>query len=153
MVEVMMVLMVMSIMAVLGMDAIAEFDAAQRADRAARESLTFFRLARNLAMTTGKKAKVVVDPVGKTVSVFWQSNGIAYDTTAYVNGMTGTGTCVLNINSNRDIVGTTITAPTASTYYEYSALGNCAQTGTVTFFYGGKSKSLAIPNVGDPTLQ
>src|SRR5205085_5411577 len=75
MMEVMLVLVIMSIVAVLGMDAIAEFEAAQRADRAARESLAFFRLARNLAMTTGKNAKVVVDPSTNKISVFWKGDG------------------------------------------------------------------------------
>ena len=153
MVEVLLVLLIMSIIAVLGMDAIAEFEAAQRADRAARESLAFFRLARNVAMTTGKKAKVVVDPAGNLVSVFWQSNGTSYDTTAYVNGMTSTGTSVLNINTSRDLVGTAITAPATTANFEYSALGNCSQSGTVTFFFGGHTKSLVIASVGDPTLQ
>jgi prepilin-type N-terminal cleavage/methylation domain-containing protein len=152
-VEVMMVLLIMSIITVLGIDAIAEFEAAQRADRAARESLAFFRLARSLALTTGKNAKVVVDPVANTVSIFWQSNGTSYDSSAYANGMTSTGTSVLNINTARDLAGTTITAPTASTFFEFSALGNCAQTGTITFFYGGHAKSLVVSNVGDPALR
>jgi prepilin-type N-terminal cleavage/methylation domain-containing protein len=161
MMEVMLVLVIMSIVAVLGMDAIAEFEAAQRADRAARESLAFFRLARNLAMTTGKSAKVVVDPTNNKISVFWKGDGAlgtAYpspevDTSAYRNGMVAGGTSVLDINNSRDLVGTSITSPTSSTYYEYSALGNCASSGTVTFSYGGRSKSLVVAKVGDPTLQ
>jgi prepilin-type N-terminal cleavage/methylation domain-containing protein len=152
--ELLLVLLIMSILAVLGMDAIGEFEAAQRADRAARESLAFFRLARNLAMTTGKKAKVAIDTSARTVSVYWQSNGTSYDATAYTNGMSATGTSVLNLNSARELVGTTVTLnPAATTYFEYSALGTCAQTGTVSFSYGGKTKGLSIVNVGDPQLQ
>lgn len=152
--ELMLVMLIMAILAVLGMDAIAEFEAAQRADRAARESLAFFRLARNLAMTTGKKAKVVVDTSGKTVSVYWQSNGTSYDTTAYTNNMVSGGTSVLNLTNARELTGTSVSLnPSGTTYFEYSALGNCAQTGTVSFTYGGKSKSLVVPNVGDPQLQ
>lgn len=153
MIEILLVLLIMSIIAVLGMDGIAEFEAAQRADRAARESLAFFRLARNLAMTTGKNAKVVVNPTSNNVSVFWQSNGTTYDAAAYANSMTSTGTCVLDISNSRDLAGTIITAPAVSTNYEFSALGNCAATGTVTFQYGGHSKSLVIAFVGDPSLQ
>lgn len=153
-VEIMLVVLIMSIIAVLGMDAIAEFESSQRADRAARESLVFFRLARNLAMTTGKKAKVAVDTSNRTVSVFWQSNGTAYDATAYTNGMTGSGTSVLNLNNAREVVGTTVALnPSGTTYFEYSALGTSAQTGTVSFTYGGKTKSLVVANVGDPQLQ
>src|SRR4051812_40645386 len=53
MLELMLVILIMSILSVAGMDAISTFEANQRADRAARESLTAFRFARGLAMTTG----------------------------------------------------------------------------------------------------
>ncbi len=153
-VELMMVLLIMSIVALMGMDAIAEFEAAQRADRAARESLAFFRMARNLALTTGKKAKVAVDTTNRTVSVFWQSNGTSYDATAYSSSMTATGAMVLNLNNARELAGTTITLnPGGTTYFEYSALGTCAQTGSVSYTYGGKTKTLAVANVGDPQVQ
>jgi len=153
-VEIMLVVLIMAIIAVMGIDAIAEFDAAQRADRAARESLAFFRFARTLAMTTGKKAKVAVDTTNRTLSVYWQSNGTSYDATPYAVNMTATGTSVLNLNNARDLVGTTIALnPPATTYFEYSALGTCAQTGTVNFSYAGKTKGLAIANVGDPQIQ
>ena len=152
--ELMLVLLIMSIVAVLGMDAIADFEATQRADRAARESLSFFRFARNLAMTTGKKAKVSVSTANRTLSVYWQSNGTAYDATPYANSMTGSGTSVLNLNNARELVGTGLALnPTSATDFEYSALGTCAQTGTLSFSFGGKTKSLAVANVGDPQLQ
>ena len=152
--EIMLVVLILSIITVLGLDAIADFEANQRADRAARESLAFFRSARSLAMTTGKKAKVSISTTNKTVSIFWQSNGSAYDSTAYTNSMVAGGTSVLNINNARELVGTTIALnPVGTTDFEYSALGTCAQTGTITYSYGGKSKSLVIVNVGDPQLQ
>jgi type II secretory pathway pseudopilin PulG len=150
----MLVVLIMSILAVIGMDGIAEFESAQRADRAARESLSFFRFARNLAMTTGKNAKVAVDTTNRTLSVYWQSNGTSYDATPYANNMTATGTSVLNLNNARELVGTAVALnPSGTTYFEYSALGSCAQTGTVTFSYGGKSKALSVVNVGDPQIQ
>jgi prepilin-type N-terminal cleavage/methylation domain-containing protein len=154
MIELMLVLVIMSIVAVLGMDAIADFEASQRADRAARESLAFFRFARNLAMTTGKKAKVTVSTTSRTVSIYWQSNGTTYDATPYATGMTGSGTAVLNLTTARELVGTAVALnPTTTTSFEYSALGTCAQTGTVKFNFGGRSKTLSIVNVGDPQLQ
>jgi prepilin-type N-terminal cleavage/methylation domain-containing protein len=60
-IEMMMVILVMSILAVIGLDAVATFEANQRADRAAREALAAFRFAGILAKNTGKKAKVVLD--------------------------------------------------------------------------------------------
>jgi len=152
--ELMVVILILAILSVMGMDAIADFETAQRADRAARESLAYFRLARTVAMTTGKKAKVSISTVNKTVSVFWQSNGSSYDATAYPTGMTASGVCVLNLTNSRELTGTTISLnPTTTTDFEYSALGTCLQTGTVSFNYGGKTKSISVVAVGDPTLQ
>jgi len=152
-----MVVVIMSILAVLGTDAIAQFEASQRGDRAARESMRAFIAAREIARTTGKKTKVALDTSAGTLSVYWQSNGSTYDTTPVSNGMTSTGTWVLSMNNNRELVGTTIAVSNTSmgytNYFEYSALGNCAQTGTVTFTYGGKTKSLVVPYIGDPQLQ
>jgi prepilin-type N-terminal cleavage/methylation domain-containing protein len=154
MIEMMLVLLVMSIIAVLGTDAIAEFEAAQRPERAARESLAFFRSARNIAMTTGKKAKVVINTTNRTLSIYWQSNGSTYDATPYATSMTGSGTAVLNLNNNRELVGTGVSvSPTTVTYFEYSALGTCAQSGQVSFNYAGRSKILNVTNVGDPQIQ
>jgi prepilin-type N-terminal cleavage/methylation domain-containing protein len=153
-IELMLVLLVMSIIAVLGVDAISNFEAAQRPDRAARESLAFFRSARNIAMTTGKKAKVVINTTNRTLSIYWQSNGTAYDATPYATSMTGSGTAVLNLNNNRELVGTGVSvSPATPGYFEYSALGTCAQTGQVTFNYGGRSRLLDVKNVGDPEIK
>ena len=105
-------------------------------------------------MTTGKNAKVAIDTANRTLSVYWQSNGTTYDATPCANSMTPTGTSVLNLNTARELTGTAIALnPTTTTYFEYSALGSCAQTGIVTFSYGGKTKSLSVVNVGDPQLQ
>ena len=55
---------------------------------------------------------------------------------------------------NGRLSGVTFTfTPAAPGYFEYSATGNCAQTGTMTFTYAGRSKVLTIPNVGDPQIQ
>jgi hypothetical protein len=145
------------------MDAVSTFEANQRADRAAREALAAFRFARSLAMTTGKKAKVMLDTTTtvSSFSVFWQSNGAAYDTTAYSTGMVAGGTYVLkmgtNANAARELANTTFAVSNTTggytNYFEFSALGNCAQTGTITFTYAGKTKRLVIANVGDPQIQ
>jgi Tfp pilus assembly protein FimT len=158
MMEVILVLLIMSIIAVLGMDAIAEFEAAQRADRAARESLAFFRLARNLAMTTGKRSRVAISTSNNTVTVLWNQSGDWNGTTgtfaSVSNGMTASGTSVLDLTNSRDLVGTTMALnPTSTTSFDYTALGNCAQSGTITFSYGGRTKNLIVAAVGDPTLQ
>jgi len=158
--EIMIVVLIMSIIGVLSLGAVADFEANQRADRAARESLSLFRFARSLAMTTGKNAKVRIVssatiPYSATVSVFWKGYGATSDqydyTQPYLTGTTDSGTMILNFNSTRELVGTTI-SPTGTTDFEYNVLGSCTTTGTITFGYGGKFKSLAIQKVGDPQL-
>ena len=152
--ELMLVVLIMSIIALLGIDSIADFEASQRADRAARETLAAFRYARSLAMTTGKSAKVSVSTANRTFSIYWMSNGSTWDASPVASGMTSSGQWVLNFDNSRELVGTDISLnPVATTNFIYSALGTCGQTGTVTFSYAGKYKSLIVKNVGDPTLQ
>jgi prepilin-type N-terminal cleavage/methylation domain-containing protein len=153
-VEIMIVVIIISICTVMAMDGISAFEANQRADRGAREALVWFRFARNLAMTTGKKAKVSIDTTNKTLAVYWQSNGTTYDVNPYATSMTATGTAVLNFGANRELTGSSISVnPVATTYFEFGALGTCSQSGTLTFTYAGRSKSLAIAAVGDPQIQ
>lgn len=153
-VEMTMVLLIMSIIAMLGVDAVANFEAAQRADRACRESLAYFRFARSLALTTGKKAEVSVNSASGTIAVYYQSNGTSYDTTAYSTGIIAGGSWTLNINNARELAGTAIAiTPATTTAFEYGPLGTCNETGTVTFSYAGVSKSLVVAAVGDPQVQ
>src|SRR6476660_9074196 len=79
--EMLVVLIIMSIVTVLGIDSVATFEANQRSERAARGCLAFFRYARNLALTTGKSAKVQVDTTNHTLAVYWMSNGSSWDAT------------------------------------------------------------------------
>jgi Tfp pilus assembly protein FimT len=152
--ELTMVMLIMSIVGVLGIDAISSFEANQRADRAARESLACFRYARTLAITTGKKAKVAISTASGTVSVYWMSNGTSYDATPVATGSTASGQWVVNMNSARELMGTAISLnPTTTTYFEFNTLGTCGQTGTVSFTYAGRVKSLTVNHVGDPVLQ
>jgi type II secretory pathway pseudopilin PulG len=156
----MIVVLIMSIIGVLSLGAVADFEANQRADRAARESLAVFRFARSLAMTSGKNAKVrivssAVAPYSATLSVYWKSYGAGssnYDyTQPYPTGTTASGTMVLDFNATRELVGTTV-SPSGTTDFEFTPLGSCAATGTITFSYGGKSKAISIQKVGDPLI-
>jgi prepilin-type N-terminal cleavage/methylation domain-containing protein len=152
--ELMLVILIISIVSLLSIDTVADFEANQRADRAARESLAFFRYARSLAMTTGKKAEVVVSPAAGTLSVFWQSNGTSWDATPVATGATASGQWVLNLNNQRELVGTAVSLnPSGTTSFVYGALGTCVQTGTLTFTFAGRTKSLVVANVGDPKIQ
>jgi prepilin-type N-terminal cleavage/methylation domain-containing protein len=153
-IEMLIVLLIMSIVSVLGMDTISEFEASQRAQRASLEILAFFRYARNLAMTTGNNAEVKLDTVNNTFAVYLMSNGTTWDTTPYAQEMASGGTMLININSERELAGTTMTvAPTTATAFIYQPLGTCTVTGVISFTDGPKVSTVTVPAVGDPQVQ
>jgi prepilin-type N-terminal cleavage/methylation domain-containing protein len=150
-VEIMLVLLVIAISATLSIDLIADYDAHQRSERAARYSVQFLRYARNLAMTTGKNAKLTVNATNGTFAVYWQSNGTSYDPTPVSQSLMGTGSMSIAVGSRQDLVGTTV-SPTATTDFIYNPLGSCNVAGTLTFTCGGVGQSVTIPVVGEPSL-
>jgi len=163
--ELLIVLAIMSIIAVISMDYVGDYEASQRSDRAAKESLALFRYARNLAMTTGKKAKIDL-ATANTIAIYWQSNGSSYDATPVTTGSTASGYWKLQFGTSttsRELIGTSMSvSPNTVTYLEYSALGNCTAKNasnatvsgnvTLTYTYGGKVKTITVAGVGDPTL-
>ena len=152
--EMMIVVTLMAITAVISIDTIATFEANQRADRACREALGFFRFARSLAMTTGKTAEVRLDFTAHTFAVYWQSNGTSYDATPYAQSMVAGGLMIINLGTERELAGATMSVtPAGTTDFAYGPLGSCATSGTLTFTIGSRSKSLIIPKVGDPQIQ
>jgi prepilin-type N-terminal cleavage/methylation domain-containing protein len=150
--ELMLVILIMSIVSVICLDAVSSFEANQRSDRAAREALAFFRYARALALTTGKNAEVVIS--GATFSVYWMSNGTTFDATPLATSSNKTGQWILNLNNSTELVGTSVAVtPAATASFIYNSLGSCLQSATITFTYAGRTKSLIVPNVGDPAVQ
>jgi prepilin-type N-terminal cleavage/methylation domain-containing protein len=151
--ELIMVLMVIAIGTSLSIDMIAGFDAHQRAERAARNCAAFARYARNLAMTTGKSAKLSVNPSTGTFAVYWESNGTTFDSTPVSQSLAGTGSMSITLGSRRDLAGTTMTAsPSGTTDFVYTQLGSCSAAGTLTFSCAGVSNTVTIPAVGDPVV-
>lgn len=154
MMEMMIVVTLMAITAVISVDTIATFEANQRADRACREALGFFRFARNLAMTTGKTAEVRLDFTAHTFAVYWQSNGTSYDATPYAQSMIAGGQMIIDLDTERELAGATMaTTPASTTDFAYGPLGSCSTAATITFTIGAKTKTLVVPKVGDPVVQ
>ena len=152
MLEVMIVLLIMALVVSLGVQTIASFEANQRADRAARETLVAFRYARNLAMTTGKNACVLFDPPTNSFSVYWQSNGSSWDATP-VQQPLAPGNYTIDYDTEKELVGTSFSLnPSGTNRFTYSGLGTCDNASVVTFTFGSKSKTMSIVRVGDPTI-
>jgi len=148
--ELMIVIMIMAIVASLGVDTISTFEANQRAERAARESLALFRYARYLALSTGKSSKVEIDTSAGTLAVYWMSNGTSWDATPVSHSMFSGNVMQMALSSMRETNGVAMTVtPAGTTSFVYGALGSCATSGTVRFSFGTRSKTLTIPPVGD----
>jgi Tfp pilus assembly protein FimT len=151
--ELILVLLILSITSVISIDTIATFEANQRAERGARETLAFFRYARHLAMTTGKQAKVEINSANRTICVYWKSNGIAWDAAPVAQSMAPNGTMKLDFATSPELAGISLSVtPSGTTSFIYSALGACNVRATLTFTCGTKAKSLVVPMIGDPQL-
>lgn len=158
-VEIMIVVLILAIISVLSVSAVANFEANQRADRAAREALAVFRFARNLAMTSGKNATVRVvssdSPPVAVIAVYHKNHGTANDAydfnVPYATSLNASGSMVLDLYNSRELLGSRI-SPSGTTNFEFNVLGSCSAPATLTFSFGSRSKGLTIRAVGDPVI-
>jgi Tfp pilus assembly protein FimT len=151
--EVLVVLVILGVSAKIAVDSISSTDAALRADRAARECLTAVRYARSQAFTSGNTCGVRFNTSTKTFYV-WRANTPG---TAMSTNLFGNGTYTVDLTNNIELKGVTMTVTlsgASSNPYDlsFTTLGATSNTGTIVFTYAGKSKTVTIPAVGDPTL-
>ena len=152
-IEVMMVLIIMGIVATIGMDSIANFDASARPERAARECLIAFRYARQLAVTTGKSAKVTFNTASNAWSVYWMSNGTTWDATPVAQPAAQGGSYTVTMNSTAELNGVTLSLnPAGTTAFTYNSLGSLDNSTVITFTFGPRSRTLTVPKAGDPVI-
>jgi Tfp pilus assembly protein FimT len=149
-IEVLAILIILSVTAKLAVDSVGDADAGLRAERAARETAGAIRYARCKAMTDGVNYKVRFNVASKTISVVDTSNTVV---AAPVPG----SSMLINLTGNSDVSGVTMSCSLSgdtSDPYDviYWPAGGTSNSGTVTFTYGGKSRTLTIPGVGDPTI-
>jgi prepilin-type N-terminal cleavage/methylation domain-containing protein len=151
--EILVVITILAIVGTLAADYAATSSNYMKADRAARECVTSIRAARTLAISTGNTCGVRFDTTAKTFQVF--SNNTPG--TAVSNSMAPGGTYVMNLTTNPEVAGVTMSVSLAndvSSPYDlqYTALGATSNSGTVSFTYGGRTRTVTIPAVGDPTI-
>lgn len=152
-IEILTVVVILAIAATLSMNLIAATDANLRADRAARECQTALRVARSLALTSGNTCGVRFDTSTKRFWV-WQNGTPA---TPINTSLTSGGTYIIDLVNTREVsgVGMAVSIPTDGTNpydVQYSALGVTVNKGTATFSFGGISRVVTIPVLGDPTI-
>lgn len=151
--EIIVVLVILGVSAKIAIDSMSSTDAGMRAERAAKECVTAIRYARSLAFTSGNTCGIRFNTSTKTFYV-WQSNTPG---TAMSTNLSGAGTYTVDLTNNRELTGVTmtctLTGDTSNPYdLQYSTLGATANTGTIVFTYSGKTKTVTIPAVGDPTM-
>ncbi|MEI8196622.1 MAG: hypothetical protein WCI73_11990, partial [Phycisphaerae bacterium] len=91
-----------------------------------------------------------------TAKKFWVWQN-ATPATPLSTNLTGGGTYLLDLVNTKEIAGVTMTVsiPTDATNpydVQFTTLGATTNTGTVSFTYAGKTHTVSIPAVGDPTL-
>jgi Tfp pilus assembly protein FimT len=150
--EVLITVLIMAIVGALAVGQVSHSDAGLRAERAAREAVIAVRFARTRAMTDGTSYKVRFNVAAKTISVI---NPSASD--AVLAAPMAGAVMQINLTGKSDVSGVTfsptITGDTSDPYdVTFTPLGATSNSGTVSFTYGTMTKTLSIPNVGDPTL-
>ncbi len=152
-VEMLIVILIMAITASLGVDAISGFEAAERPTRAARECLQAFRFARQLAVATGKSAKVSFNTSTNSFSVYWMSNGSTWDASPVAQPAFAAGVYTVTMSNSFELAGVTLSLnPAGTTNFTYNPVGSLDNASVVTFTYGSKSKTLTVNKVGDPIV-
>lgn len=150
-IELLVVVLIIAIAATVGLDVIGNTEAGMRADRAAREAVTALKYARMLAITNGGVYGVEFDVTNKRFQVY-QTTGSTVVSQSLIQG----GSYVINF-SRPELSGTTMTATitgdTTNPYdVAYTGMGNTSNSGTVVFSYGGYTRTVTIPAVGEPTI-
>jgi prepilin-type N-terminal cleavage/methylation domain-containing protein len=150
-IEILIVLIITAITATLALDAVANTDASLKADRAAREACTALRYARAMTLSYGASYGVEFDTANNRFQVF-QTTG----SNVVTQSLNGTGTYVISLSSPelaRTTMAVTIAGDATNPYdVVFAPLGSTNNTGTVVFTYAGKSRTVTIPKLGDPTI-
>ena len=157
--EMMVVLVVMAIAGTMALAVVSEVDRSERPNRAAKEMVTALRYARMLAMTTGKVCGVQTNTTaGVNQFLVYRVDVVgATSTQVTVNEPMGAGgVYAVALGTQSELAGTTMVVTPAGTggvtKFSYDTLGTAGVTGTVQFVYGGRSKTVTIPAVGEATI-
>ena len=151
-VELMMVMLIAAILGTIAMGTVSHTEAGLRAERAAREAVSAVRFARTRALTDGTSYKVRFNVSARTITVIDPANS-----NAILSAPMAGGVMQINLSGRSDVSGVamspTIAGDTSDPYdVTFSALGGTSNSGTIAFTYGSITKTLQIPNVGDPIL-
>jgi prepilin-type N-terminal cleavage/methylation domain-containing protein len=154
-IEILLVVLIVAITTTLCLDALSDTEAGFRADRAAREAVTAIRYARMLSVSTGSTYGVEFDKTAGTFDVY-QPPATSGPNTVVPQAMASGGTYIVSL-SQPELKGVAMSvtlAGQATNPYDLAYTnGNTTNTGTLVFTYGSVRKTVAIPAVGDPTIQ
>jgi prepilin-type N-terminal cleavage/methylation domain-containing protein len=151
-IEILMTMLILGITTVIAVDAVSRADSGLRAERAAREAVAAVRYARSKAIAETTPYKVRFNVAARTISVIDPSNGDAVLSAPLAGNL-----MQISLTGRSDISGVTMSASLAGDTTDpydvaFTSIGGTANSGTITFTYGTTTRTLQIPNVGDPTL-
>lgn len=146
------VVLIIAIAAALALSAYASTEAGMRPQRAAQEVIGALRQARHTAIATGRTCGVEFDTSTNQMRVYETING---NVSTLADSTRPGGVYVVNFNTSPDVAGVTFAASIAgdaSNPYRvaFGPLGATSNTGTITLTYGGRSRQVSVPAVGDP---
>lgn len=149
-----MTVLIIQIVAAMVVANVSSVERSERLDRAAQEIVVAARYARMLAMSAGEPAGLEFDAATQRVRV-WR--GAAF-TTATNSQMPG-GVYVMDLGNKDNIEGVRLASlllsnvTTTPHRVTFSALGATSNNGYITLSYGGATRTVVIPIVGDPKIQ
>jgi Tfp pilus assembly protein FimT len=152
-VDTLIVVAIIGITSALASDLIGSTNSAIRAQQTAQECQTALTYARSLAITSGNTCGVRFDTNTQQFWV-WQN---ATPATPLSTSFTGGATYLFDLVNTPAVAGVSmvVSIPTDAANpfdVQYTQLGATTNTGSVTFTYAGKTSTVTIPAVGDPTL-
>jgi Tfp pilus assembly protein FimT len=152
--EVLMTVIIIQIISSMAIVSVSNVQPTEQLAMAGQQMVVALRYARMLAMTSGQTAGVEFDTINNTVRVFQG------DTQATApNSLIAGGSYIINLNTQSEISGVMlgqalISQNTSSPYcVTFGKLGGTTNNGYVTLQYGGLSKTVSIPLVGEATVQ
>jgi Tfp pilus assembly protein FimT len=153
-IEMLITVLIIQILSGMVIVSVSNVNRAERLSRAGQQVINALRYARVMAMSDGGKAGVEFNATTNIIRVYRGDTK-----TTVPNTLFSSGTYVVNLNTQMDCSGVTIgtcnlaSAPSNPYQINFGNLGGTDNNGTVTLNYGGVSKVITIPLVGEATMQ
>ena len=153
-IEVLLTVLIIQIISGMIMVNVSDVQTNERLARSCEQIVLALRYARVQAMSTGQPVGVEFNVSGNSVRVFQGPSA-----TTVSDSMIAGGTYVINLNNQAETSGVRLSGAMISNdatdpyRVTFSTLGGTSNNGYVTLTYGGVTKTVQIPLVGEAKVQ